>query len=117
MAVFTRQRARSLANSSEQRWRGCAWIKFFFSSKGFSLERGLTDAHLAEAESKAALIGSGSAVIALVNHNKFTRDAFCQVADLERVDIIITDQAPNAQTVGALGAMDIRLIVANAANV
>ena len=81
------------------------------------MERGFTDAHLSEAESKAALIGSGSAVIALVNHNKFTRDAFCQVADLERVDIIITDQAPNAQTVGALGAMDIRLIVANAANV
>lgn len=89
--------------------------KVFFSSKGFSLERGFTDAHLPEAESKAALIGSGSTVIALIDHTKFTREAFCQVTDLERVDIIITDQSPNVETVAALKAMDVRLILASAA--
>ena len=86
--------------------------KVFFSAKGFSVERGFTDAHLPEAESKAALIASGSTVIALVDHSKFTREAFCQVAPIERVDIIITDQAPSAETTDALEAMGIRLIVA-----
>ncbi len=88
--------------------------KVFFSAKGFSLERGFTEAHLPEAESKLALIGSGSTVIALVDESKFAREAFCQVVSLERVDVIVTDEMPQPDVTEALKSMDIRLVVATA---
>ncbi len=86
--------------------------KVFFSAKGFDLTRGFTDAHLPEAESKAALIGAGNTVIALADISKFSKEAFCQVVGLENIDIIITDQEPEALVREALEASDIRLIIA-----
>ena len=88
--------------------------KVFFSSKGFSLEAGFTDAHLPETEMKERLIRSGAVVIALLDHTKFSRVALNTIAELEDVDVIITDREPNAEFKSVIEHNDVRLIVAEA---
>jgi DeoR/GlpR family transcriptional regulator of sugar metabolism len=88
--------------------------KVFFSSKGFTLNAGFTDAHLPETEMKERLIQSGALVVALLHHSKFSRTALHTIAELEQVDVIITDREPNQDVQHALEHADVRLIVAEA---
>ena len=86
--------------------------KVFFSSKGFTPSAGFTDAHLPETEMKERLIQSSALVIALLDHTKFSRVALHTIAELEHVDVIITDREPSAEIQQALEQSDVRLIVA-----
>jgi DeoR family transcriptional regulator, fructose operon transcriptional repressor len=88
--------------------------KVFFSSKGFALLAGFTDAHLPETEMKEKLIRSGALVIALLDHAKFSRVALNTIADLEDVDVIVTDREPNGEFKSVIEHHDVRLIVAEA---
>ena len=88
--------------------------KVFFSSKGFTVGAGFTDAHLPETEMKESLIQSGALAVALLDHSKFSRIALHTIAELEQVDVIITDREPSADVRQALEHADVRLIVAEA---
>jgi len=84
----------------------------FFSCAGFTLERGFTDHHLPEVESKEALLSSGRTLIALVDHSKFGVDAFCQIVPLERVQVLITDLEPEQHIRRSLERNGVQLVVA-----
>ncbi len=84
----------------------------FFSAKGLSVKAGFTDAHLPEVEVKERLIATGGKVVALMDSSKLGLEAFSQIVPLEQIDVLITDVDPSAELKEALGAADIRLIVA-----
>jgi DeoR family fructose operon transcriptional repressor len=84
----------------------------FFSAKGLSVKAGFTDAHLPEVEVKERLIATGGKVVALMDSSKLGLEAFSQIVPLEQIDVLITDADPSAELKEALGAADIRLIVA-----
>ncbi len=86
--------------------------KVFFSSGGFTIEDGFTDANPQEADTKRALLRGGSLKIALIDHTKIGRRALASTAKLDAVDVLITDRQPSNELRQALEREDVRLIVA-----
>lgn len=66
--------------------------KAFLSFKGVHVERGLSESNELQARIKHKMIGMADQVILLADASKFGVQAFTKVADLERVNTIITDQ-------------------------
>ena len=65
--------------------------KAFFSCSGFSLERGMTEVHLGEAQIKQKAIKSSHQVIALIDSSKFGKDDLTSFARPEEITCLITD--------------------------
>lgn len=64
------------------------------SCKGIDLERGITDSNEPECELKKYMLRQAEKVVLLVDHTKFNKTAFTKLADLGRVDVLITDRKP-----------------------
>jgi DeoR/GlpR family transcriptional regulator of sugar metabolism len=65
--------------------------KAFVSSSGFSLERGLTEVHIEEAQLKRKAIEASQEVIALIDSSKIGKDDLTPFARVEQVNQLITD--------------------------
>lgn len=65
------------------------------SCKGLSKDKGALDSNEAEAEVKKAMAAQAVQVALLLDHSKFDRVAFVQLADLDRIDYVITDEKPS----------------------
>ena len=65
--------------------------KAFFSCSGFSLERGMTEVHFAEAQLKRKAIESSRQVIALIDSTKFGRDDLTPFARANQITHLISD--------------------------
>jgi len=65
--------------------------KAFVSCSGFSLERGLTEVHLAEAQIKRKAIESAQQVIALVDSTKFGKEDLTPFARPDQITHLMTD--------------------------
>jgi len=65
--------------------------KAFVSSSGFSLERGMTEVHLDEAQLKRKAIESAAQLIALVDSSKFGKEDLTLFARAERITRLFTD--------------------------
>ena len=65
--------------------------KAFFSCSGFSLERGMTEVHLSEAQLKQKATKSAQSVIALVDSTKFGKEDLTPFAHLDQITHLITD--------------------------
>lgn len=65
--------------------------KAFFSCSGFSLERGMTEVHFAEAQLKRKAIESSRQVIALIDSTKFGRDDLTPFARPSQITHLISD--------------------------
>jgi DeoR/GlpR family transcriptional regulator of sugar metabolism len=65
--------------------------KAFVSCSGFSLERGMTEVHLGEAQLKRKAIESAQQVIALVDSTKFGKEDLTPFARLDQIAHLITD--------------------------
>jgi len=66
--------------------------KAFLSCSGFSLERGMTEVHLAEAQLKRKVIESSQQLFALVDSSKFGKEDLTSFARPEKIDRLFTDQ-------------------------
>ncbi len=77
-------------------YRGVLADVAFAGTNGISVTRGLTTPDLAEAAVKAAFIASARRTVVLADHSKVGRDEFAHVADLSRVDALITDSEVDA---------------------
>ena len=66
--------------------------KAFLSCSGFSLERGMTEVHLAEAQLKRKVIDSSQELFALVDSSKFGMEDLTSFARPERISRLFTDQ-------------------------
>lgn len=67
--------------------------KLFFSCKGFSPKRELTDSNEQESEIRKTMIRCSNQVIFLCDHTKFDKVGYVNTAKLSDIDIIITDTA------------------------
>jgi DeoR family fructose operon transcriptional repressor len=65
--------------------------KAFLSCSGFSLERGMTEVHLAEAQLKRKVIESSQQLFALVDSSKFGKDDLTSFTRLEKINRLFTD--------------------------
>lgn len=66
--------------------------KAFLSCSGFSLERGMTEVHLAEAQLKRKVIESSQQLFALVDSSKFGREDLTSFARPEKINCLFTDK-------------------------
>jgi DeoR/GlpR family transcriptional regulator of sugar metabolism len=65
--------------------------KAFLSCSGFSLESGMTEVHLAEAQLKRKVIDSSRQLFALVDSSKFGKEDLTSFARPERINRLFTD--------------------------
>ncbi len=85
--------------------------RVFFSSKGFTLQHGFTDAHPAEVEAKEQLINAAAHKVALLDHTKFGVRAAHTILETGGVNLIITDAPPDRAFRSSLKRSGVRLIV------
>jgi DeoR/GlpR family transcriptional regulator of sugar metabolism len=78
-------------NFSEQIIRDLHVHKAFVSCSGFSLERGLTDVHFAEAQLKNKAIASAREIFALVDSSKIGVEDLTPFASLDQITHLFTD--------------------------
>jgi DeoR/GlpR family transcriptional regulator of sugar metabolism len=76
--------------------------KAFFSCSGFSLERGMTEVHFAEAQLKRKAIESSRQVIALVDSTKFGKEDLTPFARADQIAHLITDEGLSAEWIEKL---------------
>lgn len=74
---------------------------------GLSAEHGVTAHNLADIAVKQAAIASARRVVAAADTSKFTRTAFGVVCPLERLDVIVTDDAVPDDVVAAITAIGV----------
>ncbi|MEO5982106.1 MAG: DeoR/GlpR family DNA-binding transcription regulator [Pedococcus sp.] len=65
----------------------------FVGTNAFSLVHGLSTPDAAEAAVKAAMIDSARLTVLLADHTKFGRDSVFKYADLDSIDVLVTDDA------------------------
>lgn len=80
---------------ADQMIRGYHVDKTFISCKGFSLEHGITDSDEQDANCKRMMLEAAKERILVADSSKFGRTAFTKVADLNRIDKVITDRKPD----------------------
>jgi len=66
----------------------------FIAATSLSLDKGLTNSLTIETEIKKTMVEVSEQVILLVDHTKFDCVSLVKFADVEDVDVIITDQSP-----------------------
>jgi DeoR family fructose operon transcriptional repressor len=76
--------------------------KAFVSCSGFSLERGMTELHLAEAQIKRKAIESSQQVIALVDSTKFGKEDLTPFAHFDQITHLITDSGLSPEWIAKL---------------
>lgn len=74
----------------------------FLGCNGIDTARGVTNSNLAEAEIKRAMISSAARVVVLGDHAKLGRVAAAHIADLSRVDLLITDDEADGEVLDGL---------------
>ncbi|WP_194774186.1 DeoR/GlpR family DNA-binding transcription regulator [Pararhodonellum marinum] len=89
-----------------------ACSQLFLSVDGISLDHGLTTSNMMEAHLNTAMIGSTQKTIILADSSKFGRKGFGKIAQLEDIDLIITDSGLSVHYKERIEAMGIELILA-----
>lgn len=84
--------------------------KFFFSCKGVTISRGLTDESEQEAYIKRAMMEVSDTVIFLCDHNKLGRKSIPLIAPIDKLDTFITDVRLDKEWHDALQDLDIDII-------
>jgi DeoR/GlpR family transcriptional regulator of sugar metabolism len=70
--------------------------KAFLSCSGFSLGRGMTEVHLAEAQLKRKMVESSQQLFALVDSSKFGKEDLTSFARPEKITCLFTDKRLSA---------------------
>ena len=74
----------------------------FVGANAFSLEHGLSTPDSAEGAIKSAMINAARLTVLLADHTKFGRDAVFRYADLDVIDVLVTDEGMSASDARAL---------------
>lgn len=88
--------------------------KAFLSCSGFSLERGMTEILLAEAQLKRKAIESSQALFALVDSSKFGKEDLTSFARLEKISRLFTDQHLSPDWSERLGQAGVEVTICEA---
>ena len=72
----------------------------FVSARGFSVENGLTDFSIYEADLKRMCIKASAKTIALIDHTKFDTSSISSYASIDDLNLVITDSGLSENTKG-----------------
>lgn len=113
LTVGGRVRGRTLAQVDRWALRSLAEIRVdvaFVATNGFSFAGGLTTPDLAEAAVKEAMVAAANRVVLLADHTKAGGDHFSRFADLDDVDVLVTDTGLDADTAAELAAAGLEVV-------
>lgn len=82
----------------------------FLGTNGVTPEAGLTTPDQAEAEVKRAMVDAAGLVVCLADHTKIGLTQLCRFADLDEVDVIVTDSGLDDALAEELSAAGPRVI-------
>ncbi len=88
--------------------------KAFIAIGGLSLEDGLTEYNLEDAEVKRPLLHNAQRKIVVADGSKLGRTTFASIGPLSLVDTVVTDQSAPPETVHGLQQMGIEVVVVEA---
>jgi DeoR family fructose operon transcriptional repressor len=94
LVVGGRLRARTLANVDDfavQMVRDLRVDVAFVATNGIS-ERGCSTPDAGEAAVKRAMVGAADRVVVLADHTKFGQEHFVRFAELDDIDVVVTDE-------------------------
>ncbi|HIX53644.1 MAG TPA: DeoR/GlpR family DNA-binding transcription regulator [Candidatus Sphingobacterium stercoripullorum] len=66
--------------------------KLFLGIDGLDLDYGITTTNAMEAQLNRSMIESAQKIIVLADSTKFGRKSFSKICDLEKIDVVITDE-------------------------
>ena len=84
----------------------------FVSARGFSVEDGLTDFSIYEADLKRMCIKASARTVALVAHTKFDSTSISSYATLDDINMVITDCGISGETKKIYESAGIELVIA-----
>ena len=90
----------------------CSFSKLFLGVDGIDLEFGLTTTEMREAALNQKMMEASQKVIVLADSTKFGRRGFAKIADIDAVDIIITDSNVSPKVIKKIEDLGIELIIA-----
>jgi DeoR/GlpR family transcriptional regulator of sugar metabolism len=79
---------------------------------GITIENGVTDYHMQEAQARRLMIDVAEKVIAVTDFSKFGVNAFMHVCALKRIETIVTDWKVHPKIVQQLREQDIQVLIA-----
>lgn len=85
--------------------------KLYLGVDGIDLDFGITTTDLREAELNRAMMKIAQKTIVLADSSKFRRRGFSKIADIEDIDIIITDAGIPTSIISRIEDMGIELII------
>ncbi len=85
--------------------------KAFVSCSGFSLERGMTEVHIEEAQLKRKAIQTAQEVIGLVDSSKIGKEDLTSFAQIHQISYLFTDAGIDPEWVRRIELAGIKLVV------
>ena len=90
----------------------CSFSKLYLGVDGIDLEFGITTTEMREAALNQKMMAAAQKTIVLADSTKFGRRGFAKIADIEAIDLIITDAGISPKTVKKIEDLGIELIIA-----
>ena len=90
----------------------CSFSKLYLGVDGIDLEFGITTTDMREAALNQKMIAAAQKTIVLADSSKFGRRGFAKIADIDAVDVIITDAGISPKIIKKLEDLGIELIIA-----
>jgi DeoR family fructose operon transcriptional repressor len=84
----------------------------FVGTNGLSVDHGLTTPDHAEAAAKRAIIGCARLTVVLVDSSKIGQEQTVRFAELQDVDVVVTDGDADPDDVEALERLGVEVVVA-----
>jgi len=85
--------------------------KAFISSSGFTLNRGMTELHLNEAQLKRKMIKSAEQLFAIIDSSKFGKEDLTPIAGVIDIYQLLTDEKVSNEWIGQLERAGVHTIV------
>ena len=104
-----------VGNYAEQILSNFYCSKLYLGVDGIDLDFGITTTDMREANLNQVMMRTAQKTIVLADSTKFGRRGFSKIADMEDVDLIITDAHVPQSVAQRLEEMGIELIVASEA--
>jgi len=90
----------------------CSFSKLYLGVDGIDFDYGITTTEMREAALNQKMIEAAQRTIVLADSSKFGRRGFAKIADMDAVDIIITDSGISPNVVKKVEDLGIELIIA-----
>ena len=90
----------------------CSFSKLYLGVDGIDMDFGITTTDMREATLNQKMMAAAQKTIVLADSSKFGRRGFAKIADIDAVDIIITDAGISPKMVSKIEDLGIELIIA-----